>query len=168
MIRFSGEDSLSKTEPYLEHIESKEIKKLIHRLYQDQPDRSITTGHDMKIHLKETEIKTPPTRPTRPPTPTPKHKSNQVSQNSQSSPTQDYEPNLEAHDYIASEIDKLLDSNDELDKHAEPIEPTSTEPPEPKVTESPLPEFPATEKPKKIEKPQRPEKKRGFFNFFKK
>lgn len=158
MIRINGEDSLSKTEPYLEHIESKEIKKLVHRLYQDQPDKSINQGHDMKIHLKET---TPHD------TPSP-DKPDSKTQNTRTQPTDEDKPNLDAHDYIASEIDKLLDSNDSLDKNAEPTDPGSTELTETEPVESPLPEFPATEKPKKIDKPERPEKKRGFFSFFKK
>lgn len=115
---------MAKTEPYLEHIESKEIRKLVHRLYQDQPDESIN---------KEEETINP-------------------SNNSEPiSPTN----NNTSFDQITSEIDKILDSSNSLEKHAEP-------------TETPLPEFPATEKPKKVEKPDRPDKKRGFFGFFKK
>lgn len=118
----NGEDSLSKAEPYLEHIESKEIKKLVHRLYEDQPDKAMEIkGEDKPMAEKR------------------------------SAPAKD------SHDYIASEIDKLLKNSDSLDQHATPT-----------PTETPLPEFPATEKPKKIEKPKRPEKKRGFFGFFKK
>ena len=115
---------MAETEPYLEHIESKEIRKLVHRLYQEQPDTSINKKEDM------------------------------------TTPSNHKEPssltyNDTSFDQIASEIDKILESTNSLEKHGEP-------------TESPLPEFPATEKPKKVEKPERPDKKRGFFGFFKK
>ncbi len=115
---------MAKTEPYLEHIESKEIRKLVHRLYQDQPDQSIN---------KEEEV------------------SNPSNNNKPISPTN----NDTSFNQIASEIDKVLESSNSLDHHAEP-------------TVAPLPEFPATEKPKKVEKPERPDKKRGFFGLFKK
>ena len=113
---------MTKTEPYLEHIESKEIRKLVHRLYQDQPDET----------MGKKDINPP----------------EQKKQDSSSA-------NQTSFDQITSEIDKLLDSNNTLEKHAEPLE-------------TPLPEFPATEKPKKIERPERPEKKKGIFGFFKK
>ena len=115
---------MAKTEPYLEHIESKEIRKLVHRLYQDQPDQTINKDEDTTTPLNHNE----PSSPT----------SNDTS-----------------FDRIASEIDKVLESSNSLEKHAEP-------------TETPLPEFPVTEKPKKVEKPERPDKKRGIFGFFKK
>lgn len=117
---------MAKTEPYLEHIESKEIRKLVRRLYQDQPDQS--------INKEEVTEKPQP----------------QQQNISDISPT-----SSDTHDQIASEIDKLLQSDSSMDQYAEP-------------TETPLPEFPATEKPKKIEKPERPEKKKGIFGFFKK
>ena len=113
---------MSNTEPYLEHIESKEIRKLVHRLYQDQPDQS----------LKKQDITS--------------------STQEQNEPLS---PNQTSHDKIASEIDQLLNANNSLDRHAEAVE-------------TPLPEFPATEKPKKIKRPERPEKRKGIFGFFKK
>lgn len=119
---------MAKTEPYLEHIESKEIRKLVRRLYQDQPDQSIKNEDAVE-------------------------KAQPQQQN-----TGDISPSpvsSDAHDQIASEIDELLKSDSSMDQYAEP-------------TETPLPEFPATEKPKKIEKPERPEKKKGIFGFFKK
>lgn len=115
---------MAKTEPYLEHIESKEIRKLVHRLYQDQPDQSINQEEE---------------------------NSNLSNNHEPISPTN----NDTSFDQIASEIDKVLGSSNSLEQHAEP-------------TVTPLPEFPATEKPKKVEKPERPDKKRGFFGLFKK
>ncbi len=129
----NGEDSLTKGEPYLEHIDSKEIKKLVHRLYQDQPDHFENRDTDDAV-IGNKSRKAKPT----------------IAQGS----TQD----ADSHDYIASEIDNLLEDSTTLDQHAESSEPTK----------APLPEFPATEKPKKIEKPRHHEKKRGFFGFFKK
>jgi hypothetical protein len=115
----NGEDTLTKDEPYLERIESKEIKKLVNRLYQDQPDHSMNINDTASPKIKDNSL----------------HSS-------------------DPHAHIASKIDKLFENNTALDEPAEPVK-------------APLPEFPATEKPKKIEKPSRPEKKRGFFGFFK-
>ena len=134
----NGEDLVPKSEPYLEHIDSKEIKKLVHRLYNDQPDRAENRNAD-----KDFFEKYPSEKPALSTT-------DNLTQDSHSQ-----------HDHIASEIDKLLEDSTSLDQHVDPVD--SSEP-----LESPMPEFPATEKPKKIEKPKRPEKKRGFFGFFKK
>ena len=131
----NGEDSLTKGEPYLEHIDSKEIKKLVHRLYQDQPDRLENKDADETIMNTQLE-------------------------KSKKSMNHGLTPETDSHDHIASEIDKLLNDSTSLDQH---VGSSDSEP-----SEAPLPEFPATEKPKKIEKPKRPEKKRGFFGFFKK
>jgi len=120
MIVGNGEDSLSKDEPYLEHIDSKEIKKLVNRLYQDQPDESVESKDAYMPTKKDVTLHSPDT-----------------------------------HDHIASEIDKLLGDSTSLDQHAEP-------------TKAPLPEFPATEKPKKIEKPERSDRKKGIFGIFRK
>ena len=129
----NGEDSLTKGEPYLEHIDSKEIKKLVHHLYQDQPDRF--ENRDANEAIRNTQ-----------------------SEKSKPSVNLGLTQETDSHDHIASEIDKLLTDSTTLDQHVESSEPSK----------APLPEFPATEKPKKIEKPKRPEKKRGFFGFFKK
>lgn len=115
----NGEDSLTKDEPYLEHIETKEIKKLVNRLYMDQPDRSMNNADKTKPKTMD------------------------VSASSSDSYVD-----------VASQVDKLLGHTTTLDESYKP-------------TMTPLPEFPATEKPKKVEKPNRPEKKRGFFGFFK-
>jgi hypothetical protein len=123
LIVYIGEDSLPKAEPYLEHIESEEIKKLVLRLYEDQPDKTLhTPNEDESVMEKKETIDS-------------------------ASLTSD------SHDQIVSEIDKLLENSTSLDEHAS-------------QDETPLPEFSATEKPKKTEKQK--EKKRGFFNFFKK
>ena len=119
MVMGNGEDSLTKDEPHLEHIESNEIKKLVNRLYMDQPDRSMNKSD--KTKPKTMDVST---------------------------------SNSDSYKDIASQVDKLLSNSTSLDESAEP-------------TIEPLPEFPATEKPKKVEKPNRPEKKRGFFGFFK-
>ena len=129
----NGEDSLTKGEPYLEHIDSKEIKKLVHRLYQDQPDRFENRDTDDAVM-------------------------NNKSKRAKSTIAQALNQDTDSHDHIASEIDKLLKDSTTLDQHAESAEPSH----------APLPEFPATEKPKKIEKPKHHEKKRGFLGFLKK
>ena len=129
---------MSKSEPYLEHIDSKEIKKLVHRLYNDQPDRTENMDVDKNIYEK--------------------YPSEEPALSTMDNVTHDSDSQ---HDYIASEIDKLLEDSTSLDQHVDPVD-------SPKSVESPIPEFPATEKPKKVEKPKRPEKKRGFFSFFKK
>ena len=134
----NGEDLVPKSEPYLEHIDSKEIKKLVHRLYNDQPDRAENRDADEDIYEKY-----PSEKPAL-------SKTDNLTQDSHSQ-----------HDYITSEIDKLLEDSTSLDQHIDSVD-------SPEPLESPMPEFPATEKPKKIEKPKRPEKKRGFFGFFKK
>ena len=128
----NGEDSLTKGEPYLEHIDSKEIKKLVHRLYRDQPDRFENRDANEAIRNTQSEKSKPSVN---------------------LGLTQETDP----HDHIASEIDKLLTDSTTLDQHVESSE----------TSKAPLPEFPATEKPKKIEKPKPSHQKRGFFGFFK-
>ncbi|MBS3801685.1 MAG: hypothetical protein KGY65_02940 [Candidatus Thermoplasmatota archaeon] len=126
---------MTKGEPYLENIDSKEIKKLVHRLYRDQPDQFENREADETIMRTQLE-------------------------KSKKSMNHGLTQEPDSHDYIASEIDKLLEDSTTLDQHVDSSEP--------EPSKASLPEFPASEKPKKIEKPKRPEKKRGFFGFFKK
>lgn len=109
---------MTKTEPYLEHIESEEIDKLVHRLYHNQPDASINHEETDKSIIKGDTL-------------------------------------TDSHDEIVSEVDKLLENVDFFDS-AEQEKNAS------------LPEFPNAEKQNEIKKPKKPEKKRGFFSFFKK
>jgi len=44
-------DSMSGEEPYIEHIESTEIKKLINRIYANKPEDAVSS--DVPVHHHE-------------------------------------------------------------------------------------------------------------------